>query len=161
MKKLSFLVLTLVLIWALVPAEMAQAKKPDPSLRCTTEYIYVGHLGDIDSEGRLLVWEGSIRGDIEGVIQWWIGEVTTTGGVSHYDDRCVILDSDGELLLAVDEVGSTTTRDGQDPIWRTNGVVTDGSGGFEDWIGRQTHADGNVEFPPDELPSGMGTFRVN
>ena len=164
MKKLSFLVLTLDLIWALVPAEMAQAKKPAPKLEGTTKYSYVFE-GPIDTEGRQLVWQGPITGDIEGVIQWWIGEITKTGGVSHYDDRCVILESDADdapVLLAVDESGSTTTRDGQDTIWRTNGVVTDGSGGFEDWIGRQTHADGNVEFDtPGGLPGGMGTFRVN
>ena len=161
MKKSIFLLLTLTLIWAIAPAEMAQAKKPAPSLEGTTEYIYVGYLGYTDGEGRTLVWEGTISGDIEGVIQWWIGPTTGTGSVVHYDDRCVILDENDVLLLAVEESGSTTYRDGQDPIWRTNGVVTDGSGGFEDWIGRQTHADGNVEFPPDELPGGMGTFRVN
>jgi hypothetical protein len=160
--------LTLTLIWAIAPAEMAQAKKPAPSLRCTTEYVFVGYLDEFDSEGRWLVWEGSISGDIEGVIQWWIGEITKTGGVSHYDDRWVILDEDGEPLLAGEESGSTTTRGGQDKIWRTNGVVTDASDQFEGWIGRQTHADGNVELLEIETPEGLilipggtGTFRVN
>ena len=59
MKKLIFLVLIVVLILALVPIGMAQAKKPAPSLKCTTEYDFVGDLG-IVVDGRLLAWEGPI-----------------------------------------------------------------------------------------------------
>ena len=168
MKKSICLLLTLSVILVLVSAGMAAAKKPAPSLEGITAYIYVGYLEKFDSEDRWLVWEGSISGDIEGVIQWWIGEITTTGGVSHYDDRCVILGENDELLLAGEESGSTTTRGGQDKIWRTNGVVTDASDQFEGWIGRQTHADGNVELleidTPDGpilIPGGTGTFRIN
>ncbi len=70
MKKSIFLLLTLALILALVPAGMA--KKPAPTLTGTTKYDFVGHLqvipDDLDEEGRMLVWEGTISGDIEGVI---------------------------------------------------------------------------------------------
>jgi hypothetical protein len=163
MKKSICLLLTLSVILVLVSAGMAAAKKPAPSLEGTTEYIFVGS-GPPDAEGRTLVWEGPISGDIEGVIQWWIDmdTMTKTGAVSHYDDRWVILDKNkAAVLLAGEESGSTTARDGKDSIWRTNGVVTDASDQFEGWIGRQTHADGNAEFPPGELPSGEGTFRIN
>jgi hypothetical protein len=169
MKKSICLLLTLSVILVLVSAGMAAAKKPAPSLEGTTEYIFVGS-GPPDAEGRTLVWEGPISGDIEGVIQWWIDmdAITRTGGVSHYDDRWVILDEDNELLLAGEESGSTTARDGKDSIWRTNGVVTDASDQFEGWIGRQTHADGNVEWleieadgGPIVILGGTGTFRVN
>jgi hypothetical protein len=71
MKKSICLLLTLSVILVLVSVGMAAAKKPAPSLRCTTEYVFVGHLQEIPDdleEGRLLVWEGPISGDIEGVI---------------------------------------------------------------------------------------------
>jgi hypothetical protein len=159
MKKMIFSLLTLALILALVPAGMA--KKPAPSLRCTIMYTYVG--SPVDPKGRTLVWEGPISGDIEGVIQWWIDmdAITRTGAVSHYDDRWVILDGDGKPLLAGEESGSTTAHEGKDSIWRTNGTVTFAAPEFEDWIGRQNHAGGNAVFPPSELPSGEGTFRIN
>ena len=163
MKKSICLLLTLVVVAALVPVGMAAAKKPEPKLKGITEYDMVappyGPLM-VDGGGRVLVWEGPISGDIEGVIQWWMGSVTYTGSVAHYDDRCVILDEDGNMLLEVLESGSTTYRDGMDPIWRTNGVVTDASGDYTDWIGRQTHADGDAKLQ-ETPPCGMGTFRVN
>jgi hypothetical protein len=160
MKKSICLLLALGVIAALVPVGMAAAKKPAPKLEGITEYFLVLDLTDpekIDAEGRALVWEGTISGDIEGVIQWWVPWPPST----HYDDRCVILDEAKEnVLLDVLESGSTTYRDDKDPIWRTNGVVVDASGKYTAWIGRQTHADGDakmLEMPP----CGTGTFRVN
>lgn len=49
----------------LSPASLA---KKAPSLTCTIEYVFVGHFGKTDAEGRLLVWDGEIDGDIEGQI---------------------------------------------------------------------------------------------
>ncbi len=171
MKKWIFLLLTLAVVAAVVPVGTAAAKKPEPKLEGITEYDFVFNPSDpvIDGKGRALVWEGTISGDIEGVIQWWIPLPTSkTGSVSHYDDRCVILDEAKEnVLLDVLESGCTTYRDDQDPIWRTNGVVVDASGDYTAWIGCRTHADGDakmVEVPglPDPIPCcGAGTFRVN
>ncbi|UCG55595.1 MAG: hypothetical protein JSU70_12080 [Phycisphaerales bacterium] len=163
MKKLILLLSALALILALVSAGMAEAEKPEPKLEGITEYDLVAPpFGPllIDGEGRVLVWEGTISGDIDGVIQWWIGPTTGTGSVVHYDDRCVILDEDGNMLLEVLESGSTTYRDGMDPIWRTNGAVVDASGDYTAWIGRQTHADGDADMQASP-PCGTGTFRVN
>ena len=166
MKKLILLLLTLVLIWALVPMGMAQAKKPAPSLRCTTEYDFVGHLGTFDAEGRLLAWKGTISGDIEGVIKWWMALPTSPPGqASHYEERFEIWngdETDPVLLLAVDEAGTTTVRHGKNTIWRANGVVTKAAPEFENWIGRQTHNSGNAIWAAPGVPdSGEGTFRIN
>ena len=70
-KKLSLVLVALALLLALLPAGMAQAEKPAPSLTGTTDYWLVGHRGQFDGEGRLLVWEGTISGDIEGVQLYW------------------------------------------------------------------------------------------
>lgn len=163
MKKSICLLLTLPLILALASAGMTETDKPAPTLTGTTEYDFVGYLGQFDAEGRLLGWEGTISGDIEGTIQWWmVVPFATTGQVSHYDCRVVILDAAGELLLAGDEAGSTTVRHGKNSIWRTNGIVTDASEEFENWLGRQVHEEGHFTWAAPGVPDhGYGTSRVN
>ena len=162
MKRSICLLLTLLVILALASAGMTEAEKPAPTLTGATEYNFVGYLGLFDGEGRLLAWEGTITGDIEGTIQWWMAVPMATGQASHYDQRVVILDTAGELLLAADEVGCTTIRHRKNSIWRANGTVTDASEEFADWLGRETHEEGNVTWTPDGLPDhGYGTFRVN
>jgi hypothetical protein len=142
------------------------AKKPAPSLQCTIVYWYVGHLGTVDGEGRLHVWDGEIHGDIEGQIKWWFvpggGPPTPTAQVRFYDARWEIWDGN-DLLLAGESAGSTATPQGSTPekngIWRGNGRVTETSTGFEDWYGRHTYEGGNVSwvFPF----SGEGIVRIN
>ena len=159
------LALALLLVFGTVLADPAAkpAKKPAPSLRGTTEYDFVGHLGITDTEGRLLCWEGTISGDIEGVMLWWfdMDYFVITGQVSHWVDRWEIWDGD-VLLLAGDEAGTTTAPPGKDGVWRGNGIVTDASEGLEDWIGRPMHDGGNVTWDEEGNPKdGEGTFRVN
>ena len=140
----------------------APLAKPAPSLRATTEYDFVAHLGQFDAEGRLLCWEGPISGDINGVIQWWMPPGTPTGQVGHWVDRVVIRDSEGLLLLAGDGEGTTTVRHGKNSNWRGHGIVTDASEEFADWIGRSIHEGGHFTWVEPGLPDcGTGTFRVN
>ena len=138
------LVFALILILLLVPTGLVQAKKPAPALRGTTEYTFVGHL-EIECEGGgLLVWQGTISGDIEGEIRWCMEPMEVTGQASHFVDRVEIWDGD-TLLLAGDEAGTTTVRHGKNSVWRANGIVTYASEGFEDWIGRHIHEGGKFE----------------
>jgi hypothetical protein len=164
------LALTLLLVLGTVLAD--DSEKPAPSLTGTTDYDFVGHLqqipDDLDEEGRLLVWEGTISGDIEGVIQWWMEPMSITGQASHYVDRWEIWsddpleNSEAVLLLAGDEEGTTTVRHGKNSVWRANGLVTDVSAGLEDWIGCEVHDDGHFTWAAPGLPDhGTGTFRVN
>jgi len=138
------------------------AKKPAPSLNCTTEYDFAGHLGIFDAEGRLLGWIGEIHGDIEGVIKWWmVVPMNTTGQASHFEARFEIW-KDGELLLAGDEEGKTNVRHEKNTVWQANGIVTEASQKFEEWIGRQVHESGHFTWADSGLPDhGEGTFRVN
>ena len=164
MKRSIFLLLTLAPMLALASTGMAQAEKPAPPLTGTTEYDFVGHLGIFDAEGRLLAWEGTISGDIEGVVKWWMGLPTGTGQASHYVDRFEIWNAaETVLLLAVEEAGTTTVRPGKTALWRANGIVTEASEEFQNWIGCTTHNSGDATWViPGVLPDhGSGTFRIN
>jgi hypothetical protein len=156
------LALTLLLVLGTVLADDA-AIKPAPSLKCTIECEYVGHLGEVDPEGRLLVWDGLIHGDIEGRIRWWFvpqgGPPNMPGKekVLFYEARWEILDGE-DLLLAGDSAGTTATPAEKDGIWRGNGKVTEAYGEFEDWNGRRIYESGAVYWFP---LSGDGIFRIN
>jgi hypothetical protein len=158
---IAVLALALVLVSGTVLAD--DSKKPSPSLECTITYNFVGHFGIFDDEGRLLVWDGEIHGDIEGRILWWF---VLEGGppmpdkaqVSFYEARWEILDGD-DLLLAGDSSGTTARPPGTDAIWRGNGIVTEAYGEFDDWNGRQTYESGNINW--DFPYSGEGIFRIN
>ena len=158
------LVLMLVLGTVLVDHDVVWAKKPAPSLLGTIDYVYVGHLGTVDPEGRLLVWDGTISGDIEGELLYWFypdggpPNMPETANVMFYEARWEIWDGD-DLLLAGESAGQTATPPGKDGIWRGKGIVTEAYGEWEEWIGRQTYEAGNViwDFPF----SGSGIFRIN
>ncbi len=139
-------------------------KKTAPALRCTIDYVFVGHLGTLDGEGRLLVWDGGIYGDVEGRILWWFvpgggpPNMPDAAHVGFYEARWEIWGGE-DLLLAGESSGSTALPPGKDGIWRGNGIVTEASDGFGDWMDRPMKEGGNVDF---EFPySGAGFFRVN
>jgi uncharacterized protein (TIGR02246 family) len=160
----SISVLTLVLLVVLGSVLAGEgAITPLSTLSCTIRVDFVGHLGTIDDEGRLLAYDGEIHGDIEGVIKWWL-DLTfsqTIGQTSYYAARWEIYDLASNLLLAGDDAGTTAMPPGEDGIWRGKGIVTEASAEFEGWIGRQVYEDGNVEWDENGLPkAGGGTFRI-
>ena len=164
MRRLGLLLGILAVALALVSADAASAKQP---LRGETDYAFVGEF--VPGSG-ILVWEGTISGDIGGCIQWWAAEPPTpTGQASHYDLRWEVWDecdgSEGTLLLAGSESGSTTVRHGKNSNWRTNGVVTEASDAYAEWIGRPMHQSGNFTWTiVDGMPvpnEGIGIFRAN
>jgi len=87
-KRMPVLVLVLLVVLGSVLAGDA-ATTPLSALTCTITYNFVGHLGTIDDEGRLLAWDGETHGDIEGVIKWWfdLTHSRNIGQVSHYVAR--------------------------------------------------------------------------
>jgi len=135
------------------------------------DYSFVGHLGLTDDEGRTLIWEGTIEGDLNGTMKWWFGPAPAPtipyqgGRVNYYVARWEIWDSDGEkLLLAGDSAGKTVTRvdaDSElwdDGMWDGHGVVTKASRGFNRLKGRSIYETGTViwDFPY----SGTGIFVI-
>ncbi len=157
-----------VVLGTVLSGGAAQAKKTTPPLTCATEYWFVGHLGETDAEGRLLCWIGPISGDIEGVVKWWLlpesppPNAPDTAQVGHMLFRWEIWDEAEEvLLLAGDENERTIVRHGKNSVWRANGIVTEASEEFEDYIGSQTHDGGNFTWAAPGLPDhGFGTLRI-
>jgi hypothetical protein len=160
MKKLIFLLLTLALILALVPAGMA--KKPGPSLKCTIDYWWVRDNAPDPFPGH---WEATISGDINGYVVYpGGGAMRPAGQSSHYGAAFEIYADDtlGTLLMAGDGHGSTTVRHGKNSNWRTTGTVTEAYGQYAEWDGRRVHQQGTFTWDVDGAPKdGSGTFRVN
>ena len=160
------MLVVLLVMLALLPAGLAQAKS---QVRGTTAHTP----GTSGFEGPLSpyleTWEGTISGDIEGRIEWWIDVRTWTAwpyilaeeplpNATHYTQKVKIYDAEG-LVLETLEHGTTTLAN---TTWRANGVVTFARKGsnFDGWEGRRVHESGDFIMGPDGPVSGMSLFRI-
>jgi hypothetical protein len=166
-KELVMKLIKLLLVSAcLVFATTAVANAAGP-LKATTEYSFTGHLGVFDADGRLLAWEGTISGDIEGVIRWWmVVPFSITGQVTHFEEKWEVLDVTGTVVyLQGYNAGTTTNRPGKSGVWRSNGIVTwvnPDMPELEQWFGRHMHESGEFFWAAPDFPShGTGIFRTN
>jgi hypothetical protein len=160
MRKLRIL-LVLVLVFALIPAGTALAKKPAGG---ETTHSFDGTPGTGAYDGFLQAWVGEIDvdGDEDGDydIVWWIklGENwRETGKASHYWMVTEIWDGDTKIL-ATWEHGTTTSPN---TSWRANGVVTYATDYFDGWEGRRVHESGNFWVDPIDGLVGESIFRLN
>lgn len=168
MKKKIGLLLAVALVTAALPAGLAQARAP---LSGVIEYEQV--LAPTFDGTYLLAWEGTISGDIEGCVEWWIDTATWTAwpyilagepvpNATHYTEYVVVFNCQTrEMYLEMLGYGNGTTTLAN-ASWRDNGVVIGAYGEFSEWEGRRVHQRGTVTFtaPPDPW-FGTGTFRVN
>ncbi len=160
------LVLTMTLAGTMTFAD--DSAVPRGRLASQIDYRFVGHLEQLDDEGRLLVWEGAIDGDITGEMKWWfvnpspVSDSTYMGGqVNFYAARWEIWVGE-ELLLAGESAGKTVFPDGADGMWDGHGVVTETSGEFNALDGRKVYETGPVivgSDPPVSF-SGTGLFLI-
>ncbi len=133
------------------------------------DYQYVGNLEHTDGEGRLLVWEATVRGDLAGKIKWWLvnpspaSEIEYIGGrLTFYAARWECWAGE-ELFLAGETAGKIDFRDGADGAWDGHGVVTEAGGKYESLIGRHVYETGPVRVgsnPPMSF-SGTGIFVIH
>ncbi|MHA1201221.1 MAG: hypothetical protein ACTSQ4_01710, partial [Candidatus Heimdallarchaeaceae archaeon] len=162
-KRVGVVLLSFVFLLALVPV-MTQAKNP---LYCTMYYEFVGHHGIFDDEGRILAWQGTVSGDINGEIEWYMFILDKNcPQVTHFaNDRWYIFDSDtGDLLLKGDEKGTTTIRHGKNSVWRANGIVLEANEDLAIWLGRHVHMTGHFEWIDVNIGfpgAGTGILRIN
>lgn len=147
---------------ALLPAATAAAQDV-PQLTGEISYWFVGHRQQLDDEGRLLVWEATIEGDVKGEMKWWfsnpppVAELAYSGGrLSFYAARWEMWVED-ELVLAGESAGKTDFRDGMDGIWDGHGRVTRASGDYQALLGRTVYETGPVILGSDPPVSFTGT----
>jgi hypothetical protein len=161
-----FCLLTLALCSAVAFAE----KNGDESVQLVSkiDYQFAGHLEQTDEQGRLLVWQGTVEGDLNGEIKWWFVRPTpvpnaeyTGGAVSFYSAYWEIR-NDGKLVLAGQSAGKTVFPDGTDGIWDGHGVVTHGDKNHKKYEGRKIYETGPVVTGPNPPVSfsGSGMFQV-
>ena len=160
------LVLSMTLAGAIAFAD--DAAVPSARLTGALDLTYVGHLEKMDDDGRLLVWEGGVKGDFAGEIKWWfinpspVSSTTYMGGkVNYYAARWEIR-VDGELVLAGESAGKTVWPDGADGIWDGHGIVMEARGDFGPLKGHNTYETGPVikgSNPPVSF-SSTGMFVI-
>lgn len=132
------------------------------------DYRFVGHLEQLDDDGRLLVWEATIDGALTGEMKWWFvnpspAPAANYDGVSlsYYSARWEIW-SQNELLLAGESAGKTVFPDGAVGVWDGHGVVTEVRAGFETLDERRIYETGPVivgSNPPVSY-AGSGMFVI-
>ena len=161
----------LALVLAMSPGGQSaiaeQDALPDGILTSQIDYWFVANLGQMDDEGRVLVWEATISGDLNGIMRWWFGAPPVINSpFSFYAGRWEIW-VDGELVLAGESAGKTVFPDGMvvggaDGVWDGHGVVTEAKGKMSPLKGRKISETGPVvigETPPVSF-YGTGMFQV-
>ena len=164
--------LPMLVLLSIAAAQIANAEgdsSPDGYFIGEIDYRFVGHLGQVDEKGRLLVWEAKVVGDIQGTMKWWFanpppsGEITYSGGrLTFYAARWELWGGE-ELLLAGVSAGKTDFRDGGDGVWDGHGRVTESSAKYEKFNGRSVYETGPVILgsnPPESL-AGTGVFLIH
>ena len=131
-------------------------------------YRYVGHLEEVDEQGRLLVWKATIQGDVTGELKWWfvqpspVSSTPYAGGRADFYAARWEIRVDGELVFAGESAGKTVWLDGADGIWDGHGIAMEARGDFSRLKGSRTYETGPVIMgsnPPDSL-SGAGIFLI-
>jgi len=168
MKRLGALILLAALTVALLPAGTALAQKP---FRADTVHdLVVPPKFDGDY---MLAWEGTISGDINGCIQWWMDTTTWTSfpepknpaQASHYTEKVLVYEGTcGEDLILKTLAQGTTTM--ANMSWRANGTVVFADPTlFPGWEGRRYHERGTFDMTFNEFGPNWGrgtsTFRLN
>ncbi len=165
---LAPILMTFCIAFTSTTAFSAADALPEGQLTGQIDYYFVGHFGQFDDQGRLLVWEGTIEGDFTGVVKWWfeipgpaLGATYDGGRFAFYAARWEIW-ADGKLILAGASSGKTVFADGADGIWDGHGVVTEGSGPYNVLKGRKLSETGTVligDMPPVTY-TGRGLFSI-
>jgi hypothetical protein len=136
------------------------------------DYTLVPNPKPTDDEGRVLVWEGTIQGDINGTMLWWFEALPPAsqppfpgGSVAYYAARWEIWDEWGDKLLLAGESAGKTVFPAEFPaeagIWDGHGVVTEARKGYNPLKRRHIYETGPVILPEGGgLLYGTGMFVI-
>lgn len=110
-----------------------------------------------------VAWEGTIQGDVNGVIRWWVEFPLTGVGRWEIWDCAAVYPSPGcdydnmDLLLMAgyDVFGYVSDTD-----WEGKGIVTTANGQYAEWFGRRITDGGWVDFVDGFPFYGEGSFVI-
>ena len=164
--------LTALVFMAASPAPGSEGVTPMLKMDTTYKFVFPSEIIPAapfaERVGTLyaLVWEGTIEGDVDGVIRWWVeftGTAFTAAGrfelwdcPPEYPITCDY--GDPELLIMA---GYETFGYVSDIDWQGKGVVTYTNEEYAEWYGRRYTDGGYVEFDDSGLLShGEGWFTI-
>ena len=146
--KRSIVLLVLAFTLALLQAGSAHAVKP---LKCGISITLVW----TDTE---FYWDGSITGEIEGTFIITPDPAPSfPGSTEHFLETWVIEPTGGGEILLYQE-GVWNFKTGK---WRSNGMVTAASEGWEHLIGCNVHVRGMTTLPIEPGMTGEGTLLMS
>ena len=168
MKSIKTILLCLALTIPFSTVSAEQFTLPEGQLVNNIDYEFKGHLGIFDEEGRLLVWEGNIWGDLNGYMKWWVvvpgpvpGYDFDNGSFSYYTARFEFYNEMDKLMLAGQSSGKTVfpAAENGDGVWDGVGVVTEAKGRYSPLKGRKIYETGPVSLDGG-LPYGFGMMTI-
>ena len=86
-------------------AQMALAENdaiPAERLTAKIDYWYVRHLGQTDDKDRLLVWEATVEGDLNGRMKWWFVSPPPASRIMYTGGRLTFYAARWELWVDED-----------------------------------------------------------
>jgi len=165
------IVLTAMVFMAAEPAPAGQGVTPMLKMDTTYKFVFPSDVipaapfAGRDGISYALVWEGTIKGDVDGVIRWWVeftgtsfaaaGRFEVWDCVPEYPISCDY--GDPELLLMA---GYETFGYVSDVDWEGKGIVTYTSEEYAEWFGRRYTDGGYVELEGGLLSYGEGWFTI-
>ena len=131
-------------------------------------YYYLAVDQDVFVLPWLLAWEGTIQGDVNGVIRYWLD--VTSSFSPDYVTRWEVLacptevpkacphDEPGLVIMAGYSAGTNFEPEGVVIEWGGKGLVTFVTPPYEKWFGRRTTEGG--WYILGEVTDGWGTFMI-
>jgi hypothetical protein len=154
---------------ALLVASPAPAGDNAPWLESDTAYYFVGD--QVRDPSWLLAWEGTIQGDVNGVIRWWVD--LAEWFPPDYVTRWEVLDCDPDdpsscphdpaLVIMAGYSAGTNLLPPVDGFveWSGKGVVTFVAPQYAKWFGRRTTEGGWYSLDEEGNPTdGVGPFMI-
>jgi hypothetical protein len=173
MKRLIFAVAALLL---LVASPVPANKGVTPMLKMDTTYKIVfgsdfNQMAPFPGRDAVtqwaLTWEGTVQGDINGVIRWWVpfnSETESFLGVGRwelwncapeYPISCDYKDASLLMMAGYDAFAYVSATD-----WEGKGIVTYANEQYAEWLGRRITDGGNVEVSGGFPCCGEGWFKI-
>jgi hypothetical protein len=153
---------------ALLVASPAPAGDNAPWLKSDTTYYFAGD--QVRDPSWLLGWEGTIQGDVNGVLRWWID--LAEWFPPDYVARWEVLDCDPvdpsacpydditKVIMAGYSVGTNFAPVDDVVEWSGKGVVTFVAPQYAAWFGRRTTEGGRYYLVGGGPTNGDGTFMI-